>query len=38
MNDGEIISSLRQICREQGEEIEKKKLQIEDVEDRKSVV
>ena len=33
MNDGEIISSLRQICREQGEEIEKKKLQIEDVEE-----
>ena len=33
MNDGEIISSLRQICREQGAEIEKKKLQIEDVEE-----
>ena len=33
MNDGEIVPSLRQICRQQGEEIEKKKLQIEDVEE-----
>ena len=33
MNEGEIMSSLRQICRQQGEEIEKKKLQIEDVEE-----
>ena len=33
MNDGEIVPSLRQICQQQGEEIEKKKLQIEDVEE-----